>query len=274
MNKIELKNISFSYSRDETEVVRHVSFKVREGSYVSVVGHNGSGKSTLARLIIGLLAPNEGEIYIDDELLTNKSVRKLRQKIGLVFQNPDNQFIGATVEDDIAFGLENRRVPRKDMQEIINNYAKRVGMDLFLSKEPSRLSGGQKQRVAIAGALALNPEILILDEATSMLDPKGKSDIRGLINEMKKNNPNLTILSITHDVEEAFDSDEVLVLNKGELAYKGKPKEVFANRKVLESLNLEMPFIMDLKDKLNKEDINIDKCENINDIAEVLWPSK
>ena len=274
MNKIELKNISFSYSRDESEVVKHVSFKVREGSYVSVVGHNGSGKSTLARLIIGLLAPNEGEIYIDDELLTNKSVRNLRKKIGLVFQNPDNQFIGATVEDDIAFGLENRRVPRKDMQEIINNYAKRVGMELFLTKEPSRLSGGQKQRVAIAGALALNPEILILDEATSMLDPKGKSDIRGLINEMKKNNPNLTILSITHDVEEAFDSDEVLVLNKGELAYKGKPKEVFANRKVLESLNLEMPFIMDLKDKLSKEDINIDKCENIDDIAEVLWPSK
>ena len=274
MNKIELKNISFSYSRDETEVVKHVSFKVREGSYVSVIGHNGSGKSTLARLIIGLLAPNDGEIYIDEELLTNKSVRKLRKKIGLVFQNPDNQFIGATVEDDIAFGLENRRIPRNEMQEIIKNYAKRVGMDDFLTKEPSRLSGGQKQRVAIAGALSLNPEILILDEATSMLDPKGKSDIRGLINEMKKANPNLTILSITHDVEEAFDSDEVLVLNKGELAFKGKPEDVFSNRKILESLNLDMPFIMDLKDKLKNEDINIDNCENIDDIAEVLWPSK
>ena len=274
MNKIELKNISFSYSRDESEVVKHVSFKVREGSYVSIIGHNGSGKSTLARLIIGLLAPNDGEIYIDEELLTNKSVRKLRKKIGLVFQNPDNQFIGATVEDDIAFGLENRRIPRQDMQEIINNYAKRVGMEDFLSKEPSRLSGGQKQRVAIAGALSLNPEILILDEATSMLDPKGKSDIRALINEMKKNNPNLTILSITHDVEEAFDSDEVLVLNKGELAFKGKPQDVFANRNILKSLNLEMPFIMDLKDKLQSENINIDKCEDINDIAEVLWPSK
>ena len=274
MNKIELKNISFSYSRDETEVVKHVSFKVREGSYVSVIGHNGSGKSTLARLIIGLLAPNDGEIYIDEELLTNKSVRKLRKKIGLVFQNPDNQFIGATVEDDIAFGLENRRIPRNEMQEIIKNYAKRVGMDDFLTKEPSRLSGGQKQRVAIAGALSLNPEILILDEATSMLDPKGKSDIRGLINEMKKANPNLTILSITHDVEEAFDSDEVLVLNKGELAFKGKPEEVFSNRKILESLNLDMPFIMDFKDKLKKEDINIDNCTNIDDIAEVLWPSK
>ena len=274
MNKIELKNISFSYSRDEQEVLKHVSFKVREGSFVSIIGHNGSGKSTLARLIIGLLAPNDGEIYIDDELLTNKNVRKLRQKIGLVFQNPDNQFIGATVEDDIAFGLENRRVPRKDMQEIINNYAKRVGMEDFLSKEPSRLSGGQKQRVAIAGALSLSPEILILDEATSMLDPKGKSDIRGLINEMKKNNPNLTILSITHDVEEAFDSDEVIVLNKGEVAFKGKPKEVFANRKVLESLKLEMPFILDLKEKLSNENINIEHCNDINDIAEVLWPSK
>ena len=274
MNKIELKNISFSYSRDESEVVKHVSFKVREGSYVSVIGHNGSGKSTLARLIIGLLAPNDGEIYIDEELLTNKSVRKLRKKIGLVFQNPDNQFIGATVEDDIAFGLENRRIPRNEMQEIIKNYAKRVGMEDFLTKEPSRLSGGQKQRVAIAGALSLNPEILILDEATSMLDPKGKSDIRGLINEMKKANPNLTILSITHDVEEAFDSDEVLVLNKGELAFKGKPQDVFSNRKILDSLNLDMPFIMDLKDKLKNEDINIDNCENIDDIAEVLWPSK
>ncbi len=274
MNKIELKNISFSYSRDESEVVKHVSFKVREGSYVSVIGHNGSGKSTLARLIIGLLAPNDGEIYIDEELLTNKSVRKLRKKIGLVFQNPDNQFIGATVEDDIAFGLENRRVPRNEMQEIIKNYAKRVGMEDFLTKEPSRLSGGQKQRVAIAGALSLNPEILILDEATSMLDPKGKSDIRGLINEMKKANPNLTILSITHDVEEAFDSDEVLVLNKGELAFKGKPQDVFSNRKILDSLNLDMPFIMDLKDKLKNEGININNCENIDDIAEVLWPSK
>ena len=160
------------------------------------------------------------------------------------------------------------------MQEIINNYAKRVGMEDFLTKEPSRLSGGQKQRVAIAGALSLNPEILILDEATSMLDPKGKSDIRGLINEMKKTNPNLTILSITHDVEEAFDSDEVLVLNKGELAFKGKPQEVFSNRKILESLNLDMPFIMDLKDKLKNEDININDCNNIDDIAEVLWPSK
>lgn len=272
MDKIEVKNLCFSYNSDE-QTLKHVSFHVHEGQYVSVIGHNGSGKSTLARLMIGLLAPAEGEIYIDGELLTHKTVRKIRNKIGLVFQNPDNQFIGATVEDDIAFGLENRRVPRAEMLQIITKFAKRVGMDEYLEKEPSRLSGGQKQRVAIAGALALEPEILILDEATSMLDPKGKNDIRELIKEMREYNPKLTIISITHDVEEAFLSDEVLVLSHGEIAYKGTPEEVFSNRQALESLQLEMPFILDLKDQL-KDTVNLKECHSLNDIAEVLWPSK
>ena len=273
MNKIEIQNLSFAYNNGEN-VVKHVSLKVHEGQYVSIVGHNGSGKSTLARLIIGLLAPNDGKIYVDGEELTHKSVRNIRSKIALVFQNPDNQFIGATVEDDIAFGLENRRVPREKMQEIIKNYAKRVGMDEFLEQEPSRLSGGQKQRVAIAGALALDPEIIIFDEATSMLDPKGKSDIKGLISEMKKYNPNLTILSITHDVEEAFLSDEVIVMSQGEIAFKGKPQEVFSNRQALESLHLGVPFVLDIKDRLKSEKIDLGKVETIEEIAEVLWPSK
>ena len=267
MNKIEVKNLSFSYKKDEP-VLKHISFNIHEGSYVSIIGHNGSGKSTLARLLIGLLAPSDGEIYICGELATNKNIRSLRSKIGLVFQNPDNQFIGATVEDDIAFGLENRQVPREKMQEIIKKFAKRVGMDEFLTNEPSRLSGGQKQRVAIAGALALEPEIIIFDEATSMLDPKGKSDIKWLIDEMRKANPNLTILSITHDVEEAVLSDQVLVLNKGEIAFKGKPTEVFNNRAALESLSLEVPFVLDLKEKLKLSD----KSQNIDEIAEELWP--
>ena len=271
MNKIEIKNISFSYSNEE-KVLNHVSFAIKEGSYTSIIGHNGSGKSTLARLIIGLLAPSDGEIFVDNELLDHKSVRNIRKKIGLVFQNPDNQFIGATVEDDIAFGLENRQIPRDDMQEIINNFSKRVGMENFLDKEPSRLSGGQKQRVAIAGALSLRPEILILDEATSMLDPKGKNDIRELIAEMKKDNPSLTILSITHDVEEAYLSDEVIVLSQGEIAFKGKPEQVFANRDVLKALHLDMPFMLDLKEKLHSNNIDIKDCKNIDDIAEKLWP--
>ena len=273
MSKIEIKNISFSYNKDEP-ILKHVSFSISEGSYTSIIGHNGSGKSTLARLIIGLLAPDDGQIFIDDELLTNKNVRDIRKKIGLVFQNPDNQFIGATVEDDIAFGLENRRVPHDQMQSIIDNFAKRVGMEDYLNKEPSRLSGGQKQRVAIAGALSLEPEILILDEATSMLDPKGKSDIRNLIAEMKKNNPNLTIISITHDVEEAYMSDEVIVMSQGEVAFKGKPDSVFSNREALNSLHLEMPFVLDLKERLKQEDIDLKDKKDIKDIAEVLWPSK
>ena len=271
MNKIEIKNISFSYNNSEL-VLKHVSFKIRAGSYTSIIGHNGSGKSTLARLIIGLFAPNEGDIIIDDELLTSKNVRQLRKKIAIVFQNPDNQFIGATVEDDIAFGLENRQIPREEMIETVKKYAEHVGMSEFLDQEPSRLSGGQKQRVAIAGALALKPEILILDEATSMLDPKGKSDIKNLIAEMKRDNPDLTIISITHDVEEAYLSDEVIVLNQGEVAFKGKPNDVFANRNALASLKLSMPFVMDLKDRL--KDLPIKDCHDINDIAEVLWPSK
>ncbi len=274
MNKIEVKNLCFAYNKDSDMVINHISFRVKEGSYVSIIGHNGSGKSTLARLLIGLLAPSDGEIYVADQLVTSKNIKSIRQKIGLVFQNPDNQFIGATVEDDIAFGLENRRIPRKEMQDIINKYAERVGMIEYLQKEPSRLSGGQKQRVAIAGALSLEPEILILDEATSMLDPKGKKDIRDLISEMKKLNPSLTILSITHDVEEAILSDEVLVLSKGGIAFKGKPEEVFSNRNALQSLKLGMPFVLDLKDRLKQEGIDI-QCDNdINDIAEVLWPSK
>ena len=273
MEKIVVKNLSFAYNKDEP-LLKHVSFNIAEGKYVSIIGHNGSGKSTLAKLLVGLLASCDGEIVISDIKLTNKTVRDIRSKIGLVFQNPDNQFIGATVEDDIAFGLENRNIPREKMKGIIIKYASAVGMEKYLTNEPSRLSGGQKQRVAIAGALALQPEILILDEATSMLDPKGKSDIKELIKQMKIDNPSLTILSITHDVEEAFDSDEVIVMNKGEIAFKGSPKEVFSNREALASLHLEMPFVMDLKDRLKKENINIGNISSIDALAEELWPSK
>ncbi len=272
MNKIELKNISFSYNKGEP-VAKHVSFEIQEGSYVSIIGHNGSGKSTLARLMIGLLAPDEGEIYIDGELLTNKSVRKIRQKIGLVFQNPDNQFIGATVEDDIAFGLENRRVPHKDMQSIIENYAKRVGMEEFLTKEPSRLSGGQKQRVAIAGALSLNPEILILDEATSMLDPKGKSTVRKVIDRIHQENPELTIISITHDVDEALLADQVFILSHGKLVKNGKPQEILRDQQALLDLKLDMPFVYRFEKKLSEMGIN-SKAENMAELVEDIWASK
>ena len=273
MNRVELKNISFSYNKDNP-ILKHVSFNIHEGSYISIIGHNGSGKSTLAKLIIGLLAPDEGEIYIDGELVNSKNIKKIRQKIGLVFQNPDNQFIGATVEDDIAFGLENRRIPQKEMVEIVKNYAKRVGMDEYLDKEPSRLSGGQKQRVAIAGALSLNPEILILDEATSMLDPKGKKDIRELIAEMKRNNPNLTIVSITHDVEEAYLSDEVIILEKGRIVASGNPKTLFGDKDLISKHHLSIPFEVELKEKIKSLGMEVKEDDSLESLGEKICQSR
>ncbi len=273
MNVIEVKNLNFGYDKDES-VLKDVSFAINKGSYVSLVGHNGSGKSTLAKLLIGLLSPNSGEIILFDEKVTNKNVRQLRNRIGLVFQNPDNQFIGATVEDDIAFGLENKRVKHEEMNNIIQEFAKKVGMIDYLQKEPSRLSGGQKQRVAIAGALALSPEIIIFDEATSMLDPKGKSEIRELVLAMRKANPDLTILSITHDIEEAYLSDEVIIISHGQIIKQGKPEEILSKRDELNALNLEMPFILDLTDKLEKAGIALKNKQNLDEIVEEICQLK
>ena len=219
-NLIEIKNLSFTYSNEDEEkqyVLNNVSLNIEKGSYTVIVGHNGSGKSTLAKLLIGLLAQESGQIIIDNIELTNDSIYEIRNKIGVVFQNPDNQFIGSTVEDDIAFGLENHLVPTEEMQTIIEEYAEKTGMINFLKKEPTKLSGGQKQRVAIAGVLAMHPEIIILDEATSMLDPKGKREIKELIKKMRDIVPNITIVSITHDISEAVASDKVIVMNKGEV---------------------------------------------------------
>ena len=187
MSKLEIKNLSFSYD-GSNKVIDDISFSVPKGSFVSVLGHNGSGKSTLAKLIVGLLEKNGGTIYFDDEEVTKKNIQNFQSKVSLIFQNPDNQFIGSTVEDDIAFGLENRCFPHDKMQEEIERFAESVGMLEYLKKEPIALSGGQKQRVALAGALILRPEILILDEATSMLDPKGKATVRKWLKRIHKEN--------------------------------------------------------------------------------------
>lgn len=266
---LSIKNLTFSYD-DKVKALKNISIDVEEGKYVSLIGHNGSGKSTLAKLIVGLLETRSGTIEIFGDVLSEKNIREVRQKVGIVFQNPDNQFIGATVRDDIAFGLENHCIPHKDMDEIIDNYAKKVGMYDFLDKEPTRLSGGQKQRVAIAGVLAMKPSIIIFDEATAMLDPKGKKDIRGYILELKKENPNITIISITHDIEEAFNSDEVIVLNSGEVLLQGTPKEVFANEKLLASIDLDLPFIMNVKNALINEGIDVKDVNTIEELVNKL----
>lgn len=253
MNPIKVNHLKFSYDL-ETDVVNDVSFTVEKGSYTTLIGHNGSGKSTIAKLLIGLLEKGSGEILIDDLELTEANLDVIRRKIGIVFQNPDNQFIGATVRDDIAFGLENHQVDPALMDDIINNYAARVDMSKYLDQEPTRLSGGQKQRVAIAGVLAMKPEILILDEATSMLDPEGKSEINALVNALHKEY-GMTILSITHDIEEVKKSDHVLIMFDGKIVKDGHPSKIMIDEKEMISLKLDAPFSVKLANALKRKGI-------------------
>lgn len=253
MKPITVNHLKFSYDL-QTDVVNDVSFSVEKGSYTTLIGHNGSGKSTIAKLLIGLLEKGSGEILIDGLDLTEANLEAIRRKIGIVFQNPDNQFIGATVRDDIAFGLENHQVDPKLMDGIINDYAARVDMTKYLDQEPTRLSGGQKQRVAIAGVLAMKPEILILDEATSMLDPEGKAEINSLVKQLHKEY-GMTILSITHDIEEVKKSDHVLIMFDGQIVKDGLPSEVMTDEKELVALKLDAPYSVKLGNALKRKGI-------------------
>lgn len=267
-NIIEVKNLNFHYDED-TYAVQDVSFNISKGTYTTIIGHNGSGKSTIAKLLVGLLEKQSGEIVVDDLILDHKNLQVIRNKIGIVFQNPDNQFIGSTVKDDIAFGLENHRVDPKDMEAIISEYASKVNMSKFLEHEPTKLSGGQKQRVAIAGVLAMKPSILIFDESTSMLDPSGKAEINKVIKELHARH-DLTIISITHDVEEAIKSDYVLVMDQGKLVIDGKPSEVFKHGDKLIELKLDIPFTMKLKNELEKEGIMIENSDDLEGLVKEL----
>ena len=253
---LSIEGLSYAYEEGRP-VLQDVSFSVPKGAYVSVIGHNGSGKSTLAKCIMGLLGGFEGKISLFGEELTRKSLYRLRSRVGIVFQNPDNQFVGSTVADDIAFGLENKCVPHEEMQGIIDRFAEEAGMKDFLSHEPQMLSGGQKQRVAIAGVLAMEPELILFDEATAMLDPRGKKEIRELIARMREKNPDLTLISITHDIEEAAASDQVLVINQGRLVLQGPPSLVFLEEEKLREISLGIPFFYQMKSALIKEGIAI-----------------
>lgn len=273
MNKsaIKINGLSYSYV-PSVFALKNISLTINKGEFVSIIGHNGSGKSTLAKIIAGIIdLPNEGEIFIFDEQITHKNSDEIRGDIGIVFQNPDNQFIGTTVRDDLAFGLENKLVPQAEMDEIIENYAQKVGMEEFLEKEPMHLSGGQKQRVAIAGVLAMQPKILLLDEATAMLDPRGKREIKEIIQELKKEIKDLTIISITHDIEETLDSDRIIVLNEGEIVLSGTPSEIYQNASLLEEIDLNLPFIFRLKNELSAKGIVV-TGENIVEVVKELWP--
>jgi len=252
---IDVQHLSFGYDED-TLTIDDISFSIEKGSYTTILGHNGSGKSTIAKLLMGLLEKKSGEIVIGGIPLTEETLNQVRSQIGIVFQNPDNQFIGATVRDDIAFGLENNCVDPALMDDIINEYAKKVNMYEFLDHEPTKLSGGQKQRVAIAGILAMSPSIIILDEATSMLDPKGRNEINALVHQLNKDK-NMTIVSITHDIEEAALSDYVILLSDGHIVDEGRPEEVLMKKEEIESLALDIPFAYKISHGLQKMGISI-----------------
>ena len=248
---IEVKDLSFRYKEDQDYYdVNNVSFHVKRGEWLSIVGHNGSGKSTTIRLIDGLLEAESGEIWIDGQLLSSENVWNLRRQIGMVFQNPDNQFVGATVEDDVAFGLENQGLPREEMKKRVAESLELVGMLDFKNREPARLSGGQKQRVAIAGVVALRPAILILDEATSMLDPEGRRELIQTVQEIRKDHQ-MTVVSITHDLEEVAMSDRVLVMKKGQVESTSSPRELFS-RDDLDQIGLDEPFANQLRGSLRE----------------------
>ena len=268
---IDVKNLSFRYKESQEYYdVKDITFHVKRGEWLSIVGHNGSGKSTTVRLIDGLLEAESGEIVIDGQRLTEENIWNIRRQIGMVFQNPDNQFVGATVEDDVAFGLENQGLSRQEMQKRVEEALDLVGMLDFKKREPARLSGGQKQRVAIAGVVALRPSILILDEATSMLDPEGRRELIETVKGIRKDY-DMTVISITHDLEEVAMSDRVLVMKKGEIESTSSPRDLFS-RNDLDQIGLDDPFANQLKNSLSQN--GYDLPENYlteSELEDKLW---
>lgn len=252
---IEVEHLNFRYPQTEGRpALSDVNLTIEQGEWVAIIGHNGSGKSTLAKSLDGLLPlnPESGKIRVAGIELTEDSVWDIRRQIGMVFQNPDNQFVGATVEDDVAFGLENIGLPRDEMVTRVHDALARVRMTGFADREPARLSGGQKQRVAIAGVIALQPQIIILDESTSMLDPNGRIEVLDTVRELKKQE-NLTVISITHDIDEAANANRIVILDDGEIKESGTPAEIFQYGERLIELGLDVPYAERLKAALHRQ---------------------
>lgn len=272
---IDLRNITFRYDdMQEKKTLDDISLTIEKGEWVTIIGSNGSGKSTLVKMINGILVPDEGEVYIDGKILSEETVWAIREQVGMVFQNPDNQFVGTTVEDDVAFGMENKGVPREEMLERVHTVLERVGMSDYLSAEPSNLSGGQKQRVAIAGVLALEPDVIILDESTSMLDPMARQGVMDTIGEIKRQSQ-LTVIAITHDIDEATLADRIVVMDKGEIVGQGSPETIFSYGEDLVNLGLDLPFAERLKIELKSKGIAVPKEYMTEEgLLDFLWTSK
>ncbi|MCM3217962.1 energy-coupling factor ABC transporter ATP-binding protein [Niallia taxi] len=269
---VSVDSLSFMYEDQQTKALDNVSFQIKEGEWVAIVGHNGSGKSTLAKLLNGLYFTKEGSIRIGDIVISEETVWDARKRVGMVFQNPDNQFVGTTVKDDVAFGLENNAIPREEMHKRVEAALEKVNMLSFLDQEPHHLSGGQKQRVAIAGVIALKPSIIVLDEATSMLDPQGRQEVLELIKELKQEN--MTVISITHDLDEAARADRIIIMNKGKVYQEGKPSEIFQLEKELIEIGLDIPFAIRLRSGLEAQGIQVDKITlTEEELVTELWTS-
>ncbi|API88115.1 energy-coupling factor transporter ATPase [Marinilactibacillus sp. 15R] len=271
MNEIiTLKNISYKYTDEETQyALDNISFSIEKGEWIAIIGPNGSGKSTLAKTINGLVEPESGEVKVGKFDLNENNIWSIREMVGMVFQNPDNQFVGSTVQDDVAFGLENLGIPREQMVERVRDALEKVNMLEFAEREPARLSGGQKQRVAIAGIVALQPEIMILDEATSMLDPKGREEVLRTVKEVKERE-NLSVISITHDIDEAAAANRIIVMRAGKLVKEGTPEEIFSYGDQLIEMGLDLPFPEKLKSSMKELGIRV-PSEYLTEEGMVEW---
>lgn len=268
---IDVKNVTYSYPYAEQPALNQISLQIMPDQWIAIVGHNGSGKSTLAKTFNGLIEPQSGEIYFNGELLSEETIWDVRRQLGIVFQNPDNQFVGATVADDVAFGMENNGVPREKMLVRVEEALKQVRMWDYRHQEPARLSGGQKQRVALAGVLAQRPKVIILDEATSMLDPQGRSEIIELMMQLREQG-DFTIISITHDVDEAALADQIVLIDSGELITQGTPSEIFTQAERLHEHGLIVPLSEQVRTDLVAAGVGLpDKYLDETQLVDELW---
>ncbi len=278
MSIIKVENVSYDYRRFEEEklpAVRGVSFEIEEGEFVVIGGANGSGKSTLAKMLNGLLKPTDGKIEVLGMDVSNEEkVFEIRRNVGIVFQNPDNQTVASIVEDDVAFGPENLGVPREEIVRRVQWALKAVGMEEYAKSTPFKMSGGQKQRIAIAGILAMKPKIIVLDEATSMLDPNGRKEVMSVLKKLNEEE-NMTVIHITHHMEEAADADRILVMDGGKLVMDGAPREVFADGEKLKEHALSLPVAAELADMLRKAGLPVrESVLSEDELLEEIWRLK
>src|SRR5690625_4285153 len=268
---VEFRDVSFKYGEDQPWVIKNCSFEIYQNEWLAIIGHNGSGKSSIAKVMNGLLVPQEGEIFINGVQVTQEKIWEIRRDVGMVYQNPDYQFVGTTVQDDVAFGMVNRGISRDEMIQRIDQTLKAVGMEDYLLTEPHRLSGGQKQRVAIASVLAISPKVLILDEATAMLDPKGRSEIMKTVSSVQARQE-LSLITITHDLSEVVQAERVIVMNEGEVWDESTPRGVFSKKDELRKIGLDVPFVATLADELKQVGVML-TTEPLNheELLEDLW---